>query len=89
MKYHLVFSGMQQRDNENEKTETVLKVCLTHELGITNANEIGFQNVNEQTENHGVLLHVSPTKLRHLEENLLVSIWVNLIGQKYAVFRGV
>jgi len=37
---------MQQRDNENEKTETVLKVFLTHELGITNANEISFQNVH-------------------------------------------
>ena len=46
MKYNLIFSGIQQRDNENENTETVLKEFLTHELGITNANEINFQNVH-------------------------------------------
>jgi len=46
MKYNVIFSGIQQRDNENENTETVLKDFLTHELGITNANEIHFQNVH-------------------------------------------
>jgi hypothetical protein len=46
MKYNLIFSGIHQRDNENENTETVLKDFLTHELGITNANEIHFQNVH-------------------------------------------
>ena len=33
LKYNLIFSGIQQRDNENENTET-------------NANEINFQNVH-------------------------------------------
>ena len=33
MKYNLISSGIQQRDNENENTETVLKEFLTHEIG--------------------------------------------------------
>jgi hypothetical protein len=37
---------MMFRDNENENTEPALKDFLTHELGITNANELNFQNVH-------------------------------------------
>jgi hypothetical protein len=33
MKYNLISSGIQKRDNENENTETVLKEFLTHDIG--------------------------------------------------------
>ena len=40
MKYNLIFSGIQQTDNENENTEAVLKHFIHTELDVGNVGDI-------------------------------------------------
>ena len=42
MKYNLIFSGIQQTDQENENTEAVLKHFIHTELEIENVGTLSF-----------------------------------------------
>ena len=46
MKYNLIFYGIEQKEQENENTEAVLKDFIRTELEIADAAEIKFQNVH-------------------------------------------
>ena len=46
MKYNLIFTGIPHSDGHEENTDVVLRDFLNSELGISDANEIPFQNVH-------------------------------------------
>jgi len=46
MKYNLILTGIPHSDGHEENTDVVLRDFLNSELGISDANEIPFQNVH-------------------------------------------